>query len=230
MNKRAIISVCVVALVLGAVTLVSAERPKPAEKLAIEGPSNAPVVHTGPAVRKLETAVQTTPPKNRVVGVITYDDGVASMAANVSSHCWGNQFDTALGSPVLASGSVTQVQFYMASVSGTAAYLSIFGPVSGTVAPSLTSLSVPAATGAWNTYTFGTAVSYTGGSFLAGMWYFGSDVVALGGGTANGQGHHGMHINDGSGTGFTAPGTFNALVRAGGDVLVPVELMSLSVE
>ncbi|RLE23506.1 MAG: hypothetical protein DRJ65_11720 [Acidobacteria bacterium] len=234
MNKRIMVSLCVCCLVLGAVTLVSAERPKPAEKLAVEGPDNSPTQHTGPAIQKLETPVQTRAPKNRIVGMITYDDGVAMATGGVASHSFGNQFSTAAGSPVMASGSVTQMQVYMMSVAGTAAFVSVYGPVSGTAAPFLTSVNVPMTAGAWNTHTFAAPVAYTGASFLAGVWLNAAtgtiDAVGLGSGTAGGQGFHGMHINDIAGTGFSAPGTFNALVRAGGDVLVPVELMSFSVE
>jgi hypothetical protein len=50
-------------------------------------------------------------------------------------------------------------------------------------------------------------------------------------GTVGGQGHHGMGINwAGSvGTGF-APIAINTIMRASGNVLVPVELMQFSIE
>lgn len=235
MSKRLLVAMCVACLILGAVTLVSAERPKPAEKIAAEGPDNSRVEHSGPAVRQLEAPIQTKAPKSRVAGIIQYDDGIMTGLPNVASESFGNQFNSALGGSVNASGSVTQMQFYLASVAGTAAFVSVFGPVAGTAAPVLASVNVTAvAAGTWNTHAFGTAVSYTGASFLAGVWLNalppGADAVGLGTGTTAGQGMHGMHINDIVGTGFTAPGTFNALVRAGGDVLVPVELMSFSIE
>lgn len=228
-SKRILVSLCVFCMVLGAVTLVSAERPKPAEKVAAEGPGNVNVKYNGPAIKQLDEAIQTQPAKSRAAGTIQYDDGVATGTPTGDSHCWGNQFNSAMGSSVNASGSVTGVQFYMAAVTGNA-FVSVYGPVAGATAAQLTSVSVPAAAG-WNTHTFTAALNYTGSSFLAGVWYFGGDSVAVGTGTTGGQGLHGMHINDGAvGTGFTAPGTFNALVRASGNVLVPVELMSFSVE
>ena len=230
MNKRIVVSLCVCCLVLGTVTLVSAERTKPAEKIAAEGQSNARVETSGPAVKPLDQAVQTKASKGRAIGMIKYDDGVVTAAPAVTSNCYGNQFNTAAGSPVNASGSVTKMQMFMAGVGGSAAFVSVFGPVAGTAAPALESVNVPVAPGTWNTHTFATPVAYTGASFLAGVWFFGGDSVGLGSGTAGGQGHHGMLINDIAGTGFAPLTSLNALVTASGDVLVPDELMSFSIE
>ncbi len=233
MSKKFFVSLCVCCLVLGAVTLASAQRPKPAEKVAYEGLDNTPAEHTGPVIKKLDTPVQTKAPKSRVAGLIQYDDGVVTAIPGLSSFSFGNQFSTAAGSPVNANGSVTQLQFYMASGAGTdGVWVSVFGPVAGTTAPVLSSafVSVIAGSATWSTHTFASPVTYTGASFLAGVWYLGGDSVGLGSGTSAGQGHHGMMINDVAGTGFSTLPGLNALVRAGGDVLVPVELMSFSVQ
>jgi len=233
MSKKVLVSLCVCCLVLGVVTLVSAERPKPAEKLAYEGPDNTPAEHTGPVIKKLGTPVQTKAPKSRMAGLIQYDDGVVTAVPALTSFSYGNQFSTAAGSPVNANGSVTQLQFYMASGAGTdGVWFTVFGPVAGATAPVLSSgfLSVIAGSATWSTHTFATPVNYSGASFLAGIWYVAGDSVGLGSGTSAGQGHHGMMINDIVGTGFSTLSGLNALVRAGGDVLVPVELMSFSVQ
>ncbi len=230
MSKKFFVSLCVCCLVLGAVTLVSAERPIPAEKQAYEAQNNSPTEQTGPAIRPLDEPIQTKAPKNRIPGIIAYDDGVVTGQAGISSYSFGNQFNTAVGSPVNASGSVTGVRFYMLSAAGSDnVFVSVFGPVSGTAAPFLTSVSLPSVPG-WNTVAFPTAVSYTGASFLAGVWYVAGDTIAVGTGTTGGQGLHGMWINDIVGTDFNAPGTFNAMMQASGDILVPVELMSFSVQ
>lgn len=231
MSNKFFVSLCVCCLVLGALTLASAERPIPAEKQAYEAQNNSPTEQTGPAIRPLDEPVQTKPPKNRVAGSIKYDDGVATSAPGVSSSSFGNQFNTAAGSPVNSAGSVTMLEFFMATGAGSDnVFLSVFGQVSGTTASVLTSASVPASSGTWNVHTFAAPIAYPGASFLAGVWYVAGDSIALGSGTTGGQGMHGMHINDITGTSFTAPGTFNALMRADGDVLVPVELMSFSIE
>ena len=85
----------------------------------------------------------------------------------------------------------------------------------------------PNVSGAFNTVTVG---PYAGaGSFLAGVWYVAGDSVGLGGGTVNGQGHHGMIINDIVGTGFQRLPGVNALVRARSTFLIPVELIDFTV-
>jgi len=231
MSKKFFVSLCVCCLVLGAVTLVSAERPKPAEKLAVEGPDNSRTNHVGPAIRPLDEPIQTKAPKNRIPGIIAYDDGVVTGQAGISGNSFGNQFNTAVGSPVNAAGSVTGLRFFMAPGGTDNVFLSVFGAVSGTSASVLTSVSVPVSGSVtWTTHAFATPIAYPGSSFLAGVWYTPGDTIAVGTGTTGGQGLHGMWINDVAGTGFNAPGTFNAMMQASGDILVPVELMSFSVQ
>ena len=232
MMKRIVVCVAAVVMCFGLTSTLMAERPIPAEKASQMAASPEAAATTGPAVRQLEQPVQTASPKNgRAMGTITYDDGVATAAPAIGSLCYGNQFNTWSGNPAMASGSVTAVDFYIATVSGTAAFVSVLGgPGGGTTAPVLTSVNVTGVvSGAWNTVVFGSPLAYTGSSFLAGVWYGGGDVPALGSGSVAGQGFHGMAINDIVGTGFaTLPG-LNGLVRASGDVL-PVELMTFTVQ
>ncbi len=160
---------------------------------------------------------------------IVYDNGVSTATPGTSSLCWGNQFSSRNGNPV-GSFSVTMVTFYIVSGAGTDnVFISLFGPVSGTSASPLGSVSVPLNNGsaAFNTHTFATPVAGAG-SFLAGVWYVAGDSVGLNTtATVNGQGNHGMVINDFIGTGFS---TFagNALVRAK-TAVIPVELMDFTV-
>jgi len=230
--KRSLIFLVALALCCGAATTLMAERPVPAEKADYMA-ANPEVPGATPATRALAAPIQTAGTKSlRAVGTIAYDDGVVTATPSVSSFCYGNQFDTFGGvNPVMASGTVATVAFYMVTAAGTDnVFLSVFGPVVGTVAPVLTSASVPATVaGGVNIHVFATPVAYTGSSFLAGVWYIGGDTVGLGSGTTGGQGHHGMSINDIAGTGFaTLPG-LNALVAAAGDIL-PVELMTFTIE
>lgn len=220
------------AVVLSVVTLVSAELPKDPEKVAVEGNDNPRWDRSGTAVRQLDAAVESGEARSRALGTIIYDDGVVTAAPAISSYCFGNHFNTANGSPVNASGSITQLSFFIVSGAGTDnVFVSFYSEPAGTVAPFIEDFSVPLNNGssAFNTATVSPQV-YTGPGFLAGVWYVAGDTVGLGAGTVNGQGHHGMAINDIVGTDYqTLPG-LNALVGATGDVLVPVELMSLSVE
>jgi len=234
--KRSLIFLVALGLCFGAAATLMAERTLPAEKAAAMAANPDAHVATTPATRALETPIQAPRNKDiRAVGTITYDDGMVTSTPATTSLSYGNQFNTFTGNPVMASGSVTAMTFYMMSGAGTDnVFVSVYGPVgAGTTAANLTSVSVPltAGPGAFNVHVFASPLVYTGSSFLAGVWYFGGDTVGLGSGTVAGQGHHGMSINDNptTATGFaTLPGV-NALVSAGGDIL-PVELMTFTVQ
>ena len=194
-----------------------------------------------PRLNKAKSEGRVVEAASRVPGTsITYHSGVLSPATN-SSVSVGNRFDTALTTmgglgPVEMSGSITMVTFDAAAVGGTAVFFSLFDQVSGTMANLVSSLTVPATTGA-NTVTFATPLNYVGSSFLAGVWNFtlGTDVVNVATGTVGGQGFHGMSINDLAGTGFNSALTsggmgVNGAVGVGGNVATPVELMSFSID
>lgn len=164
------------------------------------------------------------------LGGIIYDDGSVDGTLGVSSVTVGNQFDTSNGNPLTASGTIFSASIYWASVSGTAAFLSIYDQQAGTSANVLLSSSLPAATG-FVGYS-GLSVGYVGNSFLLGGWQpaaTASDIVGVSSGTTNGQGFHGMTINDISGTGFNRPGTFNMVGGASGNIIIPVELMDFEI-
>lgn len=187
----------------------------------------------------------TRQPAVRVPGTnITYDDGIPTgVAFPVSSVSVGNQFNSGFdGSttvPVESSGSITMVTVNMLAVGGGAAFFSVFSNIMGTSANLVSSMTIPVTTGL-NTVTLTPALNYSNGPFLAGMWNFtaASDSVAVGTGTVNGQGFHGISINDIAGTGFNSAITsggmgLNGLIRVSGDVLqgaVPVELMDFTIE
>lgn len=231
--KRSLILVVVLALCIGGAATLKAERSVPTEKAEYMA-ANPEVANTGPSTRALDAPVQAARVKNsRAMGTIIYDDGTVTATPSTTSFCYGNQFNTFSGAnPVMVSGSVTAMSFFVASGAGTdAVFVSVFGPVAGTAASVLTSANVSLnnGSGAFNTYTFATPVNYPGSSFLAGIWYVAGDSVGLGSGTTNGQGYHGMMINDIVGTGFAPLSSLNALVGASGDVL-PVELMTFTVQ
>jgi len=229
--KRSLIYFVALVLCFGAAATLMAERQVPAEKAAYMA-ANPDVSGATATTRALAEPVQAPRVKgSRAMGTIMYDDGIVTATPTVTSFCYGNQFNTWSGNPAMANGSVTAMSFYMMSAAGTDnVFVSVFGPVVGTAAPVLESVSVPvAAAGAFNTHVFATPVAYVGSSFLAGVWYVAGDTVGLGAGTVGGQGHHGMSINDIAGTGFAPLAGLNALVGASGDVL-PVELMTFSVQ
>lgn len=228
MSKRFVVCLCLVTLAMAGAPMLVADQP--IDEMELRRQQNLePVEITGPLTRPLDPPQvgERSADRNVPTGII-YDDGVANAAPTVSSFCYGNQFNTVNGTGTVKSFSVTQLSFFMLSGAGTDnVFISVFGPVVGTAAPVLTSASVPAPNaGAFNTVTLSPIVGT--GSFLAGVWYIGGDTVGMGTGTINGQGHHGMMINDIAGTGFATVAGQNALVGAS-TAFVPVELMGFSV-
>jgi len=168
-------------------------------------------------------------PANRAVGTIQYDNGAFTAVPGTTSFCWGNRFNTAAGNPLTASGTISQLSWFMASGAGTDnVFLSYFDQLAGSTANVIASVSVPAPNpGGFNTRA--TAVNYVGNTFLAGVWFVSGDTPGLGSGTTGGQGFHAMLINDIVGTGYQPVASFNALVRASGNVVIPVELTGFEV-
>ncbi|MEZ5332717.1 MAG: hypothetical protein R2991_11825 [Thermoanaerobaculia bacterium] len=223
-NLHVIVALAAVVALIGALTLAEAQEIKPS--------SNPP---RDPSAALTRPGSGSAGPRPEVLGTIIYDNGIVTALPAASSNCFGNQFNTANGNAVMAAGSVTAMSYFLTSGSGTDnVFVSVFGSVDGGGNASvLTSVSVPLnnGPGAFNTHTFAAPINYPGASFLAGVWYVSGDVVGLGSGTNNGQGFHGMLINDIVGTGFTPLPGLNALVGASGDVLgVPVELQSVTID
>ncbi|MEM8964367.1 MAG: hypothetical protein AAGD38_22970 [Acidobacteriota bacterium] len=228
MTKKLFFSLLIAALALASAPLLFAQPAGVQDELEYKRNDNVPNQRGGVAVRPLDPPQQGVRNVDRNVGIsINYDDGVANMAPTVTSNSYGNQFNTGNGGPV-KSYSVSTMNFFMTTASGTDnVFVSVFGMVNGTTAPVLTSVSVASTPGAFATHTFATPIAGTG-TFLAGVWYTGGDVPGLGTGTAGGQGHHGMRINDIVGTGFTLIPGVNALVGVS-TAFVPVELQSFSI-
>ena len=236
--KRTLIVATVVALGLGLAFSLQAENQIDPQKAAYMEAHPESSAVTGPVVRQLDEPVQTQHRKgSRAIGSIAYDDGVVTALPGVTSHCFGNRFNTFTGSPVMANGMLTEMSVFVASGAGTdGIFVSLYGPVNTTAgtAPFVGDefVTLTAGSGTWNAINltgFTTPWSYSGPSFLAGVWYIAGDSVGLGTGTTNGQGHHGMMINDIVGTGYTELSGLNALVRVTGDI-VPVELMHFTIE
>lgn len=171
--------------------------------------------------------------------VIVYDSGTFSaIAAGPGSNAFGNKFNTQSGVPLGATPILSSVAVWPALVDGLSAgsgnaFVSVFGPVSGTAAPVVSSASIPLAAQTWNTFAMG-PFGFTGApSFHVGLWQPGgtsacaTDCIGVDTSTVNGQGNHGFNINDIVGTGY-ADQPWNALVRAVGSGL-PAELTTFEV-
>lgn len=176
---------------------------------------------------------------NRAPGTITYDDGVSTVTFGGGAII-GNRFNTHTGVPVLASGSVTQVQAVViqgpAFASSSAGFV-LEGPqTTGGGAQAIFSTFTAPGTATTETVTFsGINASYTGNSFFVLFGDFASVYVpAFGTGSTNSQGHHGVvGYTGGMGPNITSTfdfgETLNSLVRASGNIL-PVELIEYGIE
>ena len=229
MARKCFLVFCLVGVAALGLTTGDAQAQSDQERKQAQ--ANQPVTITGPMTRAVEARPAAARPAPDGPGVtITYDDGIVTALPAINGYCFGNQFNTVSGGAV-ASHSITGLTFYIVTGAGTdAVFLSAYGPVAGTVAPFYDDTNVPlnVGSGAFNSFTF-PAAFVGAGSFQAGVWYVAGDTVGLGSGTVASQGHHGMAINDISGTDFQTLGSLNALVSAR-TAVVPVELMQFSIE
>lgn len=193
---------------------------KPARSARVQGPAG--------------TGLDKRAARPKAVGTIQYDDNVGNTTFGGGAII-GNRFDTYQGDPVLASGSVTNVQAVVvqgpAFTTSSAGFVLLGPQTVGGGAFAIFS-SFTGATGVTDTVEFtGIGANYTGSSFFVLFGDFANSYVpAFGTGTNLGQGHHGV-VGYTGGMGPNITGTFdfggalNALVRTSGNIL-PVELMS----
>lgn len=231
---------CTIAtIIVAGLSLVALGQPSANDRDRPKRPGIADQEVKEPMVARLSPSVQTSPDPSKAAGTIVYDTGTVSGFVAASGWTVGNHFDTAAGSPVLAPGTVTRFTYFVLSLGGYAnGYLTVYdNPTTGGAAPMLTWTSLTPLVGSWNTVTL--SVNYTGPAFLAGLYNWvtatttaNGETCGLDSGAVGGQGYHAMAINWGSpsGSGFTTLGSYNALLRASGNILVPVELMEFEVE
>jgi hypothetical protein len=173
---------------------------------------------------------------SRVVGTITYDTGApnAGYSAGSGGHAVGNVFDSAAGAPLLASGMLSTAYVFMNG--GTQFFLSGFGVPNATgTATRFMYLNINGVVpGTFNQVT-GLAQP-VGPTFLMCMYDWSGRQVGMDNASAAGQGFHAFSINTHYstppylGTGFATIAGRNALIRARGNLLVPVELMNFAIE
>ncbi len=161
------------------------------------------------------------------VGTVTYDPGAPAdviVALPGSVNLYGNLFDTRNGAP-LSPGTLTRVSWYTGSIGG-------FAPVwFASPGASATYLGCCSATAPSAFNSAPISVSAPGPFFLGldvgGTGSFGS--LGLRSASTNGQGFHGRQRPSYAGASNTLPGQ-NAMVRASGSIIVPVELMEFDIE
>jgi hypothetical protein len=179
------------------------------------------------------------PSAPQLIGTVTYDTAV-----NVGFHpdspsagqnrVVGNRFDSALGGPLLPTGMVSFLTVFPAN-NGPQTVSIALPPSSMATAMVLDFVTAPLVAGAFNSVPFAPAVT-VGPDFLG--LFLGTF------GTAHGMGLLGMSDMATMGQGYHAVQAFyaagmlnmievvpnrNAMLRATGDILVPVELMDFQI-
>lgn len=171
-------------------------------------------------------------------GIVVYDPGPPAdslLGQAGASNTVGNRFSSRNGNP-LSPGSVYFLSFYLANASLGGGLAVLWGPpTGGGGAPAIASFTVGTIP---STGTNG--VSFTpinvGSDFLAGIYLNSGQPsrgqMGLRSASTNGQGFHGMQISFGGGAGanYGSIAGQNAMIRAAGTIIVPVELMEFDVE
>lgn len=167
-----------------------------------------------------------------VVGTVTYDTGVNNAGFHPGpKNNAGNRFNSDMGAGLLMTGQLSQIAVFPKTTYG---FVTAFGPPDGAGnAIVLSSIFFSgAAPSAFNTINVGIGV---GPDFLVGAWEIHPTIqVGMDNMSVGGQGFHAFDLNTnfsiGLGTGFAPIAGQNALVRATGNILVPVELMNFQVQ
>lgn len=205
---------------------------------------------------RLEQPIKLDATKTRAAGTITYDKTALTGYSTTLFNSYGNRFDSALNvagtavSPVMVSGSVTHATWAVMSIAGATTWgplwVTLFDQLNtgaGTAnvvsssgfsvggGPHSFPIIVNAPVGPW---------SYTGPTFLMGGLDYNTNATTPNGvamaidasSTLSGQGWHGYSMvwNSTTGTGYASLGPANIVMRASGNVIVPVELMNFTIE
>jgi hypothetical protein len=167
------------------------------------------------------------------IGTVTYDTGAnnAGFFPQTSGLNIGNRFNSDMGGPLLMTGQLTMATFFPQAAT---AFITAFGPPNsmGTAANFGSFLISGLIPGTFNSANIGPAA--VASDFLAGAWLNGSSVgVGMDNMSVSAQGFHAFQLVThfpGAGTGFAPIANRNTLVRATGNIIVPVELMNFSVQ
>jgi hypothetical protein len=172
------------------------------------------------------------------VGTVAYDPGTPAdffrTDTGSGNQIVGNRFNSASGSPLLATGALTQITLYP-YVTDSNVLVTILTSLNGTTAFPIVGISAGGIMNGYFVALLGFSVT-VGSDFLMGQYvgtYLGPDSIGVRSASVNGQGFHGMQINfvnSAIATGFTTLPGQNPMIRATGNILVPVELMSFTAE
>jgi hypothetical protein len=167
-------------------------------------------------------------------GTVAYDTGVPHAGLYYSFfHSVGNRFNSDMGGPLLMTGQLTRVTFWLDGILAGGASATVFGPPNSMgTAPNLGYAFLP---GHGASYFQVASISpiATPPDFLLGIGLTSSFGIGMDDQSVGGQGFHAFQLVNhfqNPGTMFQAIPGRNALIRATGNILVPVELMKFTVE
>jgi hypothetical protein len=186
--------------------------------------------------RQARSADGALPSWQNLVGTITYDPGApadAFLSEPAGNNIITNRFNSALGAP-LRPGNLTGVTFFPGIVMGSFAVVSVLGPPAAVGNAAI--LDVFYVTGfASNTFnTVALPPVAVGGDFMAGQYvgsFDGPDEIGVRSASVDGQGFHAHQmnfINSYLATGVVALPGQNAMFRATGNLLTPLELIDFN--
>jgi hypothetical protein len=188
------------------------------------------------ALRGTGSVVRAGADAPQVVGTVTYDTGInVGFHPDVGQRLVGNRFNSNMGGPLLMTGMVSMATLFPQN--GGLQSLSIFGPPNGTTAMIIMFFAATLVAGQFNAVTL-TPAAPVGPDFLGMFIGFYSNtppgLLGMDEMTAAGQvGFHamsGLYQAGGTAANLTTVANRNALYRATGDILVPVELMDFKLQ
>ncbi len=171
-------------------------------------------------------------------GTIAYDPGTPAdftLGGGGPSQSIGNRFNTRNGSP-LSTGSVSAVSFYLQNNTLGGGLVALWGPpTGGGGAPYIAGFTLGTVT---NSTFDGISIAPVpvGNDFMAVMYLNSGQpsrgVLGLRSASTNAQGFHGMQMSFGGGAGanYAVLSNANAMLRATGTVVVPVELLEFELD
>jgi hypothetical protein len=182
------------------------------------------------------TVVRVGPDAPQVVGTVAYDTGMnVGFHPDTGQTQVGNRFNSNQGGPLLMTGMVSMATLFPQN--GGLQSVSLFGPPNGTTAMILMFFAVNLVGGQFNTVAL-TPAQAVGPDFLGVFigFYGGTPPGLLGMDDMTAAGQVGFHALAGT---YSGGGTMsniavvpnrNAMIRATGDILVPVELMDFKLQ
>jgi hypothetical protein len=194
-----------------------------------------------PNARKAEVKYLTESPE-LVVGTVQYDTGTnagfhpdGANGTNLN-RVVGNRFNSALGGPLLAAGTVTMLTVFPAN-NGTQSVSIGSAPSTMNTVMVFDYITANMMAAQFNVVTVAPAVSVTADFVGLFLGTFGSTQAAgllgMSDMATMGQGYHaleGFYLSGMVGTMFQTVPNRNAMLRASGNILTPVELMDFKIQ